>query len=1129
MAWRWRIVLAVAVWAGSAMSAYAQKNFGFDNRKPSGQPYLTPQETVKRFQMAPGWEAQLVAGEPDLANPIAFTIDEKGRIWVVECFEYPKRTPKGQKPRDRIKIIEETPQGPKVTIWAEGKDLPIGWDLASGIEVGHGGVFLGAPPYLFFLSDPGNTGKCTKQEILLKGFGSQDTHETLNTFQWGPDSKLYGLHGVFTQSEVKPGEKDEAGVKMNAAVWRYDVRAKKFDIFAEGTSNPWGMDFDARGNCFVACCVIPHLFHIVPGGIYRRQAGVSLHPYAYGQLNEICDHQHHKESGWAHAGCLVLDGSHVPEAYRGSVLMGSIHGCSIKRDVLRPNGSSFIASCEKDFLVSGDKNFRPINLRWGPDGSIYCIDWHDQNPCHQAAAESWDYQRGRIYKFRPKQSAKGEAQAADLSKKASKDLVAYLQNDNPYYYRTALRILSERRSGELRTAAEELLLDEKKSDLVRLRALWAYYATGAQELPPTTLKSPDRATVFLRDASPDLRSWIIRLAGETQPTFLAPLLNTLAEIPEKAPQVRLQIASFAQRPTFRPPTNLESLHALMRHKEDVNDPCLPLMIWLAYEPYVPEHPKQILGFLNKNSSGNALITNEILPRTMRRLAATGKAEDLNACIAFLGDVKDSTVRRQALEGLTLAFKNRQADAPPAWKNVFPELAKDSDKQVQGMARKLAVNFQDAQAIARVIKVVADQSKAVTERLDGLRDLALAHPPQALPVLQEILAKDKSTELRAETLRTLSAYDNAELAGVVLKGWASYPPLVRGEAVNLLSGRKNWAKELLAAVGTKTVGRTDLTDNTILKIRAFKDQGLNDLIEKNWGRFRDTPKELGGLMDKMRDQLFEGKGSFARGRVVFENQCAKCHKFDGKGYDVGPNLDGAARDIEYLLINVIDPNRVVGQPYYVRSVELKSGRIETGLLHAEDAESVTLKVENNILKVIQKKDIEGKVLVHEKSVMPEGLANNMTVQDFRDLVRYAMAHPFLTEISIAGPVAKSVEPKSVTWTRVAVGVPGRIVLPAGKKGENSISLVSADVTAPEAMRTRLLVGAAHAVKISINDTVVYQGQPGATPVVPDQASVEVELRAGVNRLVVQNAHEGDRDVLFVRLHDPDRKLRQDDAK
>src|SRR5262245_10321134 len=268
-----RLLVTASIFLGVVAAAHAQSEFGSDNRKPSGQPNLSPEESVTRMNVPAGWEVKLVAAEPDVINPAAFTFDERGRIWVLECFEYPKRTPKGKKPRDRIKIIEEDPKGgkPKVTVFAEGKDLPIGWDLATGLEVGHGGVFLGAPPYLFFIKNDGD--KAGKQEVLLKGFGSQDTHETLNTLQWGPDGKLYGLHGVFTQSEVD-------GVKMNAAVWRYDVRSKKFDIFAEGTSNPWGMDFDSRGNCFLACCVIPHLFHMVPGGPYKRQAGSTFHPYA---------------------------------------------------------------------------------------------------------------------------------------------------------------------------------------------------------------------------------------------------------------------------------------------------------------------------------------------------------------------------------------------------------------------------------------------------------------------------------------------------------------------------------------------------------------------------------------------------------------------------------------------------------------------------------------------------------------------------------------------------------------------------------------------------------------------------------------------------------------------------------
>src|SRR5262249_34997690 len=147
---------------------------------------------------------------------------------------------------------------------------------------------------------------------------------------------------------------------------------------------------------------------------------------------------------------------------------------------------------------------------------------------------------------------------------------------------------------------------------------------------------------------------------------------------------------------------------------------------------------------------------------------------------------------------------------------------------------------------------------------------------------------------------------------VLRAWRGYPAAVRMEAVNLLAGRKDWAGELLAAVAKKEVARADLNDNTILRIRALHDKKLNDQIEKVWGRVRDkTPDELNKLIEQMRLALNEGPASFERGRKVFENQCAKCHRFEGKGHDVGPNLDGAARDIDYLLVNILDPNRVVG--------------------------------------------------------------------------------------------------------------------------------------------------------------------------------------------------------------------------
>jgi putative membrane-bound dehydrogenase-like protein len=1113
-------LLGVGALLLSAATVFGQKEYGFDNTKPSGQPYLEPAESLRRMHVPPEFEIGLAAAEPAVINPIAFTVDEKGRIWVVECYEYPKRTAKGKMPRDRIKVLEST-RGDgvydKVTVFAEGKDFPRPFDLASGIEVGYGGVFLGAPPYLWFLQDTDGDGKADKFEILLQGFGSQDTHETLNTFHWGPDGRLYGLHGVFTSSDVRPGQADGPATRMNAALWRYDVKAKHFEVFAEGTSNPWAVDWrNSDGQSILACCVIPHLYHMAPGGNYRRQAGQSLNPYAYGFIREICDHTFHKESGWAHAGLVSLDTPLMPPEYRNSVIFGSIHGTCIKRNVLRADGSSFTASRADDFLRSGDKNFRPINLRWGPNGEIFVSDWHDRNPCHQAAPDSWDYDHGRIFSIRTKRLTMRRAE--DLGKKSFAELLALLDDPNPYRYRTALRLLAERK----------YLSDEEKRVALAapvaqpLRKLWALKGMGIDPLPASW-------TTF---AAPEVREFAVRFAGENTGitnSYIRDVLTPLAERDE-SPAVRRELASAAIRLATAHDTR-PLLHALMRHAEDASDPALPQLIWVGYEKKLVTAARTELAWLKANSAKNELVTETILPRSARRLAATNRSEDLAACIAVVGSERPGVVRRRILEGLLRGLQGRQVDGPPNWRAVADALAKDPDPVVADMTRQLSVIFRDLAAIRQALAVAADESKRPAERATAIRSIALATPAEAKQVLLALVARNADPELQAEACRALAGYDSADIARIVIGGWKQYSPAVRSEAVNLLAGRAAWAKELLAALADQRVPRTDVTNNAILRMTALKNKGLDARILEVWGRVRETPAELNALIVRMRGELAAGPGSFERGRKVFELQCSKCHRFEGAGHEVGPALDGAGRDIEYLLVNVLDPNRVVGAPYFQRFATLKNGRVETGLLAAEDEATITLKVENDALKVIARKDIE-ELTVQEKSLMPEGLANAMTVQDFRDLVRFAMANPFLAEVRTAGPFpagkAPPIDPAespgqgSLEWKRPTVGVVGRIALPASRAA--TVAFVTAEVSAPATIRARLLLGSAHAVKVWLNGKPVYDGKPGSASTGPDQAGADVELRSGTNRLLIEVHYQGDDAAIFARFLDPQRKLR-----
>ena len=1114
--------LVLVALALTSATATAQKQFGFDNRKSSSQPYMTPQETVAKFKVPPEFEVKLFAGEPDVANPIAFTIDEKGRVWVVECMEYPSKAGKNV-PRDRIVILEDTDGDgacDKRTVFAEGKDFPVteerkkaglgAFDMASGIEVGHGGVFIGAPPYLWFIENKND--KPGKFEVLLKGFGSQDTHETLNTFQWGPDGWLYGLHGIYTQSNIynadakasPPGDGGESGIKMNAAVWRYHPRTKKFEVFAEGTSNPWGMDWrNTDGQFILACCVIPHLYHIVPGGIYRRQAGSSNNPYAYGYIQEICDHTFHKESGWAHAGLISLDVPHMPEKYRNSVIFGSIHGCMLKQNILKPNGSSYTASRGDNFLESGDKNVRPINLRWGPLGDIYMIDWHDQNPCHQAAADSWDYVRGRVYRIQLKGTKAKKAE--DLGKKATAELLKLLEGTDPYLSRTAIRVLGERLEGEKNDA--EAMSGASANYLKNHLSM--QIGSDRKQMIGVLTSNPDRFLAAPPKFAP-YQCLFIRTAAESGEATDA-TIQSLARIARAVdrPTVRRELASASIRLVENRDVR-HTLHALMQQKEDAKDPLIPHLVWIAYEKVLTKESPKELAWLLENATGNPFITDQILPRAMRRLVATGKPTDLAACVKFVAEAKDVGVRTKALEGLATELAGRVVTPPEGWATLRDELAKQP--KLLPLVNKLSVSFRDPAAVKRALEAATNLMLPVEARIEGLRQIAVLKPENIdTALLVGMVRNDPSIPVRAEAARALAAFDSKAIPGLLLAEWAKYPKAIRGDVVGTLATRKEWAKALMTAMAAKTVDRADVSDNTILRMQAFKDKELDALIEKAWGRTRATPAELAAVIDKTRQSIATGEPSFARGKVVFENHCAKCHTFDGRGSDVGPALDGAARDIDYIVTNVLDPNRVIGAPYFLRIARTVDGRIEQGVLAEEDDKFVTLKVENGVLKKIAKADLEGPLQVVEKSLMPEGLTGGMKPEEFRDLVRYLMAHPFLTNVTINGEKA-------------AVGVTGFIPLPGGK-GEGSV--IEADVTAADNITTKLLLGASADYDIRLNGKPLASGTRTASRPSPDEASHDVTLAKGPHRLTVHVKDKGIGGSVFLRFLDPNRKLHQAD--
>src|SRR6516162_5627696 len=312
---------------------------------PHGQsappgPALSPQDAIKKMQVPPGFHVELVAAEPDLVNPVAMTFDEKGRIWITESIEYPRRSAGPGK--DRVKVFESTKgdgKYDKVTTVIDGLNIP------SGIAVGHGGVWVAnSPDILFYPFIDRDAPKLGKPEVVVTGFGRDDTHELPNSLTWGPDGYLYGLNGVFNPSVVKQDGKEW---RFTYAMFRIHPKTKKFDIFCEGTSNPWGIAFNENGDAFVSACVIDHLWHLTQTGYYHRQGG-PYPPYTW-KIESIVKHKHQKA---AYCGLCWFDSDAYPPEYREKLYMGNIHGNAINCDQLEKDGSTYFA---KPGLTSPDR------------------------------------------------------------------------------------------------------------------------------------------------------------------------------------------------------------------------------------------------------------------------------------------------------------------------------------------------------------------------------------------------------------------------------------------------------------------------------------------------------------------------------------------------------------------------------------------------------------------------------------------------------------------------------------------------------------------------------------------------------------------------------------------------------
>ncbi|MGB7344827.1 MAG: PVC-type heme-binding CxxCH protein, partial [Pirellulaceae bacterium] len=490
--------VAWAVALASALADEPRNVLPKQQHKRSDAPFLKPDEAVAKMAIPDGFDVSVFAAEPDIAEPIAFCFDHRGRIWVAENFNYQTRRQHTDDPVSRIQILEDT-NGDGV--FDKKKTFTDKLTFTSGLACGFGGVFVGSPPNLSFIPDTdGDDQPDGPPEVLLNGWGINDRHETLNSFNWGPDGWLYGCHGVFTQSRVgHVGDDDSQRQFIDGGIWRYHPTRKTFEIFARGLSNPWGFDFDDHGQGFATCCVIPHLFHVVQGGVYHKQSLPHVNPYIFDDIKTIRDHTHLS----AHGGARFYLADAFPQQYHGRLFMCNIHEHAVLTDVMERRGSSFVGKHGDDFMPTNDMAWVGFSVEIGPEGGVYLLDWHDADVCGNAVEFP---NSGRIYRVLPKE-AKAIA-TPNLRSMTDKQLVDLQTHSNDWYVRHARTLLQSRAAGgildtEVVHANLNAGFQDASTSPDRLRFLWALHVTGGL--------SSDRLTQLLDHQDDYIRAWAIQL------------------------------------------------------------------------------------------------------------------------------------------------------------------------------------------------------------------------------------------------------------------------------------------------------------------------------------------------------------------------------------------------------------------------------------------------------------------------------------------------------------------------------------------------------------------------------------------------------------------------------------------
>lgn len=914
-------------------------------------PPTEPTNALSTFQIRPGFRLELAAAEPLVADPIAMSFDEDGRLYVIEMRDYSERR---HMRLGQVRLLEDTDGDGRFeqsTVFAD--DLP--WPTA--VICCDGGVFVGATPDIFFMKDTNGDKKADVRQLVFTGFGEGqerlNVQGLMNSFQWGLDNRIHGaagLNGARLRCALNPSSKV---LELRGKDFSFDPRNPK-DFRAESGGGQHGVSFSDDGRKFV-CHNSAHIKLVMYDDVYASRSSMySLPPVlldipADGPAAEV--YRISPEEPWrvlrtawrvagkvsgpiegggrasgyftSATGVTIYRGDAFPESYRGDAFIADVGSNLIHRKKLYPDGVSVIAKRAADeqkseFLASKDLWFRPVQFANAPDGCLYFADMYREVVEHpwsipESIKEQLDLNsgndRGRIYRIIPENFERRKF--VKLSQASTAELVAHFENSNGWHRDTVARLLYQRQD---RTAvpALESLLATSRNPIARLHALYA-------------LTNPPVAKA-LADPDHRVRQHAIRLA-ERQPELKDKLV---AMASDPAARVRYQLAFSLGE--FDYPKKTDAFAAIIR--ADASDS------WVR-----------------------AAVLSSLKDEAIKLLPST-PAEFQKALLFQIGQ------------------RNERAEIVKAMPLVHTSDLSFALSLAQGLQRAKHT-FQNSEIFSRAVATANDAKRAEAERVTAIELIALTPYRHGIPVLLPLLDAAVPAGIQRAALTGLGKYPGATIFSNILSQWQSFTPPVRSEALSVLLARPERVQALLQAIQSDVVQRSELSSTQIKFLTSHSDSELRERAKMIFATAATAKRQ--DIIDQFAPALTLA-GDATKGREIFRERCVSCHRLGDEGHQLGPDLITVkTAGKEKLLLSIIDPNREVLPNFMSYLVETKSGDSYLGIPTETSSEVIIREAfakETRLPRSAVKR-----VASQSQSLMPEGLEAGLTPQAMADLLEF----------------------------------------------------------------------------------------------------------------------------------------------